>query len=283
MGRLLIRLGLSLIFVIVGLFNYFGNVSENPITGERQRVQLSPQQEIVLGQEGQREVMAQFGGLHPNQALQDYLDQIGQTIVRQSEVAQSPYPFEFHLLDDPETINAFALPGGQVFITSGLLNNLTTEAQLAGVLGHEVGHVVARHGSEQLARQQLGAMIVNAIGVAASDTAQDGRQAAILAQAASQLVNRRYGREDELESDRLGLQFMVEAGYTPEGLIELLQILNNAEQAGRPPEFLSTHPNPENRVARLEELIAEQFPNGIPPELEEGETEFAQTIQTQLR
>lgn len=282
MGRLVIRLLLAFIFVLVGLFNYFTSVSENPITGEKQRVQLTPQEEIILGQQGRNEVSAEFGGLYPNPALQNYIDQIGQQVVEESLATQSPYPFEFHLLNDPETINAFALPGGQIFITTALLNRLENEAQLAGVLGHEVGHVVARHGAEHLARQNLGSLLVGAIGIAASDTPASGRQAAILAQAVNQVVNLRYGREDELESDQLGFQFMIDAGYSPEGIVELMQILGSAQEGGSPPEFLSTHPYPENRIVRLQELIAETFPNGIPPQLEEGETEFAQATQSRL-
>ncbi|MEM6840017.1 MAG: M48 family metallopeptidase [Cyanobacteria bacterium P01_C01_bin.120] len=271
MGSLLVRLGLSLVFVIVGLFSYFGSASENPITGETQRVQLSPQEEIVLGQQGKQEIIQRFGGLYPEEALQSYIDQVGQRVVEESVAGTSPYPFEFHVLGDAQTINAFALPGGQIFITTAMLAALENEAQLAGILGHEAAHVVARHGSEQLARQNFGALLVQAIGVAASGGEDGGRQAAIMAQSINQLIGLNYSREDELESDRLGLDFMVDAGYNPNGIVELMAILNSVEQDGRPPEFLSTHPNPENRIQQLEALIAQKFPGGIPPELTEGE------------
>ena len=281
MAKLLIRLVLGLLFAVFGLFNYFTTVSENPVTGETQRVQLSPEQEVVLGKQARQEMAANYGGLYPDEALQAYIDQVGQQVVEESEAAVTPYPFEFHLLRDPQTINAFALPGGQVFITAALLSRLTSEAQLAGVLGHEVGHVVARHGAEHLARQQLGGMLVNAVGIAASDTPEGGRQAAIVARAINQLVNLKYGRDDELESDRLGMQFMVEAEYSPQGLVELMEILASARSGEQPPEFLSTHPYPDNRVAQLQELIAQSFPNGIPTQLEEG-GRFAQVVQPRL-
>jgi predicted Zn-dependent protease len=103
----------------------------------------------------------------------------------------------------------------------------------------------------------------------------------MIAQAVNQMINLQYGREDELESDRLGLEFMVEAGYDPRGIVELMAILNSAQQ-GAPPEFLSTHPNPENRIQRLEANIAEEFPGGVPPELEEGEQRFNQIVSPQL-
>lgn len=283
MVKLLVRLVIGVLFAVFGLFNYFTTVSDNPITGEKQRVGLTPQEEIVLGQQGGQEVVQQFGGLYSDPALQSYVDQVGQQVVRRSAAAQSPYPFQFHLLNDPNTVNAFALPGGQIFVTTGLLRQLTAESQLAGVLGHEIGHVIARHGSEHLARRQLGVALVNAIGVAASDDPTSGRQAAMIAQAVNQLVNLNYGRQDELESDRLGFEFMTAAEYNPEGLVELMEILDKATQGGKSPEFLSSHPNPGNRVERLEALIQETYPEGVPSDLEEGQQNFSQIVQPRLR
>ncbi|BAZ46019.1 hypothetical protein NIES4102_30470 [Chondrocystis sp. NIES-4102] len=279
MSRLLIRLAIGAIFGIFGLFNYFTNVSDNPITGERQRVQLSPQQEVIIGRQSAPQMAAKHGNLYPDQRLQSYIDQVGNRVIQNSLAKESAYPFEFHLLRDPQTVNAFALPGGQVFITAGLLRRLNSEAQLAGVLGHEAGHVIGRHGAEHLAKQQLGSALVNAVGIAASDSPEGSRQAAILAQAVNQMVNLKYGREDELESDRLGLQFMTEAGYSPIGIVELMKILNSARgSAGGQPEFMSTHPNPENRIGQLINIIEQEYPNGIPGELEEGKERFAQIL-----
>ena len=283
MSRLLVRLALGAIFAVFGMFNYFTNVSENPITGETQRVQLSPQQEIVIGRQSAPEMAAQHGDLYPDRALQDYVDAVGNKIVQSSAASDSPYPFEFHLLRDPQTVNAFALPGGQVFITVALMSRLNSEAQLAGVLGHEVGHVVGRHGAEHLAKQQLGSALVNAVGIAASDDPRSGRQAAILAQAVNQMVNLKYGREDELESDLLGFQFMTAAGYNPKGIVELMKILNSARGgAGGQPEFFSTHPNPANRIEKLIAIIEAEYPNGIPSNLEEGRERFSQIVLSRL-
>ncbi len=278
MQRLLLRLFIGILFALFGLVSYCTNVEKNPITGEMQRVSLSPRQEVVLGLKSRGQLADQYGGLYPDPRLQNYIDEVGLRVVKQSVVSQAPYPFDFHLLRDPKTINAFALPGGQVFITWALFNRLNSEAQLAGVFSHEVGHVIARHGSEHLARQQLGVALVNAVGITASDNPQNAQQAAVLAQAVNQLVNLRYGREDELESDRLGLEFMTQAGYNPKGLVELMQILGSARSGGSPPEFLSTHPNPGNRVERLQAMIAETYPNGIPPNLEEGQARFSQIV-----
>jgi len=281
-SRLLFRLIIGAAFGLFGLLSYFTSTTENPVTGETQRVKLTPEEEIALGRQARDELLAQGGGLHPDQVLQDYIDQVGAEVVQDSDAAQSPYPFEFHLMQDPETVNAFALPGGQIFITTALLDRLDAESQLAGVLGHEVAHVVARHGAEHLAKQQLGAFLVNAVVLGTSDNPQDSRQAAILAQAIQQLVNLQYGRQDELESDRLGIDFMTDAGYNPEGLVELMQVLKEAGGGAAPPEFFSTHPNPDNRIERIESIIEDQYPGGIPPQLDDGEADFQRVVGSRL-
>ena len=277
------RLIIGAVFAVFGMFNYFTSVSENPITGEQQRVQLTPQQEIIIGQQSAPKMAAQHGNLYPDRALQDYIDSVGNRVVESSIAKNSPYPFDFHLLRDTQTVNAFALPGGQVFITAALLSRLNSEAQLAGVLGHEVGHVIGRHGAEHLAKQQLGSALVNAVGIAASDERGNGRQAAVLAQAVNQMVNLKYGREDELESDRLGFQFMTEAGYNPKGIVELMKILDSARGgAGGQPEFMSTHPNPGNRIEQLNSIINQEYPQGIPARLDEGRDRFSRIVAPRL-
>jgi predicted Zn-dependent protease len=274
----LIRLILGLVFAVGGLFSYFGATNVNPVTGENQRVQLTPRQEVVLGLQSRQQMAARHGGLFPDESLQAYIDAVGERVVQRSQASKSPYPFEFHLLRDAQTVNAFALPGGQVFITAALLGRMTSEAQLAAVFGHEVGHVVGRHGAEHLAKQQLGTSLVNAVGVAASGGQDGGQGAAVLAQAANQMVNLRYGRQDESESDRLGLKFMLEAGYDPRGILELMQILAQGS-GGRKPEFLSSHPDPGNRLQTLKAAIQKTFPQGIPPNLEDGRDRFAQAVR----
>lgn len=278
----IVRMGIALLLVLFGLISYCSNTVKNPVTGETQQIALSPKQEIALGLQASGKMAAQHGGLYPDQGLQQYIDQVGERIAQRSSASKAPYPYEFHLLRDPQTINAFALPGGQVFITAGLLRRLSSEAQLAGVLGHEVGHVVGRHGAEHLAKQQLGQLLVTAVGVAASDDQGGGQRAAAIAQAVNQLVSLRYGRDDELESDRLGFRFMTEAGYNPEGIVELMQILGSARQGGKSPEFFSTHPSPDNRVKRLQELIATTYPKGVPSNLTAGKQQFAQAVKSQF-
>jgi beta-barrel assembly-enhancing protease len=280
--KFLIRLGIGLLFAIFGLLNYYGNVVENPVTGEMQRVQLSPQQEVALGLQSRQQVASEYGGLYPDTTLREYIDRVGEKLVANTEAAKSPYSYEFHLLRDDRTVNAFALPGGQIFITAAMLGRLSSEAQLAGVLGHEIGHVVGRHGAEHLAKQQLGTALVQAVGVAASDTIDGSRQAQVVAQAVNQMLNLKYGRDDELESDELGLVFMSQAGYNPQGIVELMKILASLRSGGASPEFFSTHPDPENRLEKLRSLITQLYPNGIPANLEQGKQRFAQIVTSRL-
>jgi predicted Zn-dependent protease len=123
------------VIALFGVITYFTNVDVNPVTGEKQRVQLSARQEVALGIQARDKMAAQHGGLYPDSRLQAYVDQVGERVVKQSQASEAPYPFQFHLLRDPKTINAFALPGGQVFITAALLNRLNSEAQTGRGIG----------------------------------------------------------------------------------------------------------------------------------------------------
>ncbi len=256
------RLIIALVIAAFSAISFLSTRSTNEVTGEAQYVDLSPEEEIILGLQAVPEMIQQFGGAYDDERAA-YVEEIGQRIVRANELeTRTQYEYDFHLLADEETVNAFALPGGQLFITAALYNALETEGQLAGILGHEIGHVVARHSSEQLAKQKLTQGLINATGAA---TDLSGAQ---VAQAIGQMINLQYGRGDELESDRLGVLFMAGAGYDPRALIGVMEILAAASGGARGPEFFSTHPNPENRIAEIERAIAEAFPNGVPEGLE---------------
>ena len=265
-GRLLV----GLIIAAMALLSYFGSSVFNPITEEKQHVAgITPEQEVALGLQAAPEMAQQFGGEDPDPQLQARVDKVGERLVTRSAAGQTPYRYDFHVLNDPETINAFALPGGQVFITEGLLKRLETDGQLAGVLGHEIGHVAARHGAEHIAQQQLTQGRTGAAVLATYDPSDpSSRNSAAVAAMIGQLVTMRFGRQDELESDRLGVRFSSEAAYDPRSMIKLMQILEESSQGNRPPEFFSTHPNPENRIQRIQEAIQERFPNGLPSGLE---------------
>jgi predicted Zn-dependent protease len=261
-GKLLI----ALIIVIISVVSYCSSSAYNPVTEEDQYVGLTVDQEIALGLQSAPEMAAQFGGVDPSQEGQALVDRIGEKIVASTAASDTPYKFEFTLLADPETINAFALPGGPVFITEALLERLETEGQLASVIGHEIGHVVARHSAEHLAKAQLTQGIAGAAVIAAYDPEHpnSSQQAAAVTAMIGQVINMKYGREDELESDRLGVRFMAESGYDPRSMIRVMEILAEADTGSRPPEFFSTHPNPENRIQRIQAAIEEEFPNGVP-------------------
>lgn len=267
------RLVIAAIILLIGLVSYFGTSVLNPVTGEKQHISLSTDQEIALGLGAAPRMAEQFGGLEPDPKLQEFVQRVGDRVVRQSVAAQTPYHFQFHLLRDPQTVNAFALPGGPIFITRGLLSRLQNEAQLAGVLGHETGHVVARHSAEHMAKSQLGQSIVGAIYVGTSDQYGRGQQAAMLAAVTNQMLQLKYGREDELEADTLGVRVISEAGYDPRALLVVMKILEEAGGGQRRSEFTSTHPNPGNRQQVIREAIDKQFPNGVPRNLTLG-TEF---------
>jgi len=252
LGRLLIAAAIA----ILSLVTYFGTRQDNPVTGEAQYIDITVDQEIALGLQAAPEMAAQFGGLDPDPAAQDLVDEIGDHIVSSSPAGQSPYEFEFHLLEDDQTINAFALPGGQIFITRGLLDALKTEGELAAVLGHEIGHVVARHSAEQIAKVKLTEGLTGAVVIASYDpdnpsSMRTGQVAALI----GQLVNMRFGREDELESDFFGVCFIKDAGYDPVELISVMKVLAQSRQGQEPPEFFSTHPNPDRRIQRIEQAI----------------------------
>jgi len=261
-GKLLI----ALVVVIFSVVTYCSSSSFNPVTGEDQYVGLSVDQEIALGLQSAPQMAAQFGGLHPNPEAQTVVDEVGERLVAGSEASDTPYQFEFNLLADDETINAFALPGGPIFITAGLMNRLETEGQLAGVLAHEIVHVVARHSAEQIAKSKLTEGLTGAAVIAAYDpeNPNSSQQAAIVSALIGQVVNMKYGRDDELEADRLGVRFMAEAGYDPHSMISVMEILAEAGGGARQPEFFSTHPNPDRRIERIQAAIAQEFPDGVP-------------------
>jgi predicted Zn-dependent protease len=220
----------------------------NPATGARELSFVGEGQEIAMGQQSDPGIVAQMG-LYPDSAVQRYVRDIG---LRMAAVSERPdLPWTFRVLDDP-TVNAFALPGGFVYITRGILTHLNSEAQLAGILGHEIGHVTARHSVSQMSRTQL-AQLGLAVGMVFSETVRD--YGGLAAQGIG-LLSLSYGRDDELESDHLGLRYMTRLGYEPRELAGVMDMLArhstlHAGEGGRVPEWMSTHPYPENRIERI--------------------------------
>jgi predicted Zn-dependent protease len=259
------RLIIAAIIAVISLVTYYSRTVHNPVTGENQHIDITPQQEIAIGLQAAPEMAQQFGGIDPSEKNQAIVEKIGDSIVQGSPAGTTPYRFEYHALADDNTINAFALPGGQIFITHALLKRLKTPGQLAGVLAHETGHVVARHGAEQMAKQRLTQGLTGAAVIASYDPNNpNSRGSAAVAMMIGQLINLKYSRSDELEADKLGVDFMAKAGYDPRAMIEVMEILKEASGGGHSPEFFQTHPNPENREAKIEEEIKRIYPNGVP-------------------
>lgn len=252
-GRLLMAAGL----IVISLITYFGSQSTNPVTKDVQHISMSPDQEIAMGLQAAPQMADQFGGIDPNQSDQQRVQQIGQAIVQDSPASTTPYQYAYHLLADTQTVNAFALPGGQIFITRALYDKLQTDGELAGVLAHETGHVVARHSAEQIAKAQLTQGLTGAAVIAACDpNSPTGCIAASqMAALVGQLIDMKFSRTDETEADSLGVCFMNDSGYDPQEMVKVMQTLDSLSQGQNPPEFLSTHPDPGNRILEIQKDI----------------------------
>lgn len=242
-----IRIFIALAVIAFAFLRKCSQEEVNPYTGRTQAISLSPEQEIAIGLQSAPGMAQQHGGLHPNNQYQAFVDEVGNKLVTHSIAKETPYKYEFHLLADPNTINAFALPGGQIFITYALFSQLENEDQLAGVLGHEIGHVLGKHSNERITNANFWQIIaMGASSIDLGSVAQQYGQGELL----------KNGRGDELESDELGVLFMMNAGYNPEELIGVMKILKAAAGPNRVPEFQSTHPDPENRIEKIQEAIA---------------------------
>ena len=247
-SKIKIRLLIGLAIVAFAFIKRCSSRETNPYTGRVQTINMSSDQEIAIGLESAPQMEQQYGGLYPDERYQALVDNVGNKLVRSSIASQTPYKYEFHLLSDQQTINAFALPGGQVFITYALFSKLENEDQLAGVLGHEIGHVLGRHSAERIAETDFWQTV--------STGASVGADAGGLVSGIGQQTLLTNGRDDELESDELGVKFMIDAGYNPEEMIGVMEILKAAAGPNRVPEFQSTHPDPDNRIEKIKETIA---------------------------
>src|SRR2546428_5465180 len=225
--------------------------ASNPATGSRQLMLVSESQEIALGRDYDQQVAASIG-IYPDSELQRWIQQFGARLAATSE--RPNLPWSFRVVDDP-VVNAFALPGGFIYVTRGILVHLNSEAELAGVVGHEIGHVTARHSASQMTKQQL-AQVGLVVGSIASS--EFGRYAGLASQALGVLFLQ-YSRDNERQADDLGLRYMRRVNYDPREMphvFEMLARVSQAQGGGRVPEWLATHPDPENRRGRIEQEIA---------------------------
>jgi len=219
----------------------------NPVSGKSELSLVSESQEISIGQQESQKVLQSMGE-YQNPAAQALVKQIGMRMAAESE--RPNLPWAFYLLDD-ETVNAFALPGGFIFITRGIMTYMNDEAELASVIGHEIGHVTAKHSVSQMSKAEL-AQVGLVAGMIASPTVRNmGAQL----QQGMQLLFLKFGRDDETEADMLGFRYMMKDGYDVRAAGDMFRTLGRISggAAQRLPEWQSTHPDPDNRVKRAEQ------------------------------
>lgn len=230
--------------------------TKNAATGRSQINALSRSEEIEIGEAAMPELIQQYGGEVPDPYLQQYIRDIGHEMAQHTEADFPSMPWEFTFLNSP-VINAFALPGGKVFITRGLVEEMDNEAQLAGVLGHEIGHVTAQHADDRISRQMVLAGIAIGASIAVgtqsdNDYIRYGLPALVTGAGVFALT---YDRNEELESDALGMRYMAKAGYDPIGQRQVMEILGKAAGGSSPPEFLSTHPLSSTRIKKIDKRL----------------------------
>lgn len=238
------------IVVLTALIVFFNQCSRNPVTGKKEVMLMSEAQEKALGAESNPQVMAEFGE-YPDSNLQRYINDIGQ---RMAKISHRPtLPFQFKVVDS-DVVNAFALPGGYIYFTRGIMAHFNNEAQLAGVLGHEIGHVTARHGASQYTKQMIGQVAFIGAMIASPKLAQFGEQ---LGQGL-QLLFLKFSRDDESQSDQLGVQYSSKIGFDAQemaGFFVTLNRLSGGEDGNqRVPTFLSTHPDPVDRNKKVQAM-----------------------------
>jgi predicted Zn-dependent protease len=223
----------------------------NPVTGRREFTLMSEAQEIAMGREADAQIKGEMG-VYNDPELQQYVSRIGLQLAKLSE--RPNLPWQFTVVDQP-AINAFALPGGFIYITRGILPFLHDEAELAGVLGHEIGHVTARHSVQQYTRSLGGTLLLGGLGVFVPAARPFGQ----ISEQALGLLFLRYGREDELQADDLGARYEIAGGWDPQGVPGMLSTLGRLDEAAGDrrgvPNWLSTHPDPLQRVAEIQPTV----------------------------
>lgn len=244
--RSLLLTGLVLVLSV-----FWDGCAVNPVSGKKQFMLMSESQELALGKQSDPSIVSQFG-VYQDDELQAFLNEKGQEMAAISH--RSDLPFEFKLLDSP-VVNAFAVPGGYVYFTRGIMAHFNNEAQFAGVLGHEIGHVTARHSARQYSRTVLAQVGLIAGMILSPEFAQFGNEAS----QGMQLLLLKYGRDAESESDKLGVEYSSQVGYDAHemaGFFATLDRLTGGPE-GRLPTFMSTHPDPADRNQKVGQMAGQ--------------------------
>ena len=266
-----------------------GATVQNPVTGEQERTVMDEAQEIALGRKEHQAVLQQMPP-YPDARLQAYVDALGQKLARQSH--RSHLQWTFTVLDSPD-INAFALPGGFVYVTRGIMATMESEADLAGVIGHEIGHVTARHGAQRATRQQtagIGVLAATVLGAVleSQGVSGAGRVASEVSQVAAAGYIASYGRDQELQADQLGAEYLARNRYDPANMVDVIRLLKSQEQfaadqaraRGQPAPsgggWLASHPSNEQRLQAISALAAQMRGQGA--YADDGRSRFLQAI-----
>jgi predicted Zn-dependent protease len=251
----------------------FGGCAVNPVTGSRELMLISEEQEIAMGKQSDPAIVAQYG-LYQDETLQKFIDEKGQMM---AQISHRPHlSYEFKIVDSP-VVNAFALPGGYIYFTRGIMAHFNNEAEFAGVLGHEIGHVTARHGAKQLSKQQVAQVLLVGGMLVSPEFAQFGNEA----QQGLGLLFLKFGRDNESESDKLGVEYSTEIGYDAQemaGFFETLDRLSQENGAGEIPSFLSTHPHPADRFSEVTRMAAEQQTKNAGKTFKVGRDSYLQMV-----
>jgi predicted Zn-dependent protease len=211
---------------LVAIAGYYGIRGYTPALERIRPVRITPQQEIAIGLQAAPAMAQRYGGLSADPQARQRVDRVCHDLVEKTEARRSPYDFDCHLLADERTVDAFALPGGQVFVTTGLIERFPSDGELAGVLGHEIGHVLARHGTERIAGARIAPGLTGAAVLAAYDPADPAsRRKAAVAALIGRLIDLRFNSREEAEADRLGARLAAEAGYDPRGAAQAMRLL----------------------------------------------------------
>jgi predicted Zn-dependent protease len=260
---------------------------QNPVSGEREYSVMSEADEVAEGKKAHEQVLAEYGA-YKDAKLQAYVNEVGQRLAKQSH--RSNLEWHFTVLDSPE-INAFALPGGYVYVTRGIMAYMDSEADLAGVIGHEIGHVTARHGAQRATRQQgagIGVMAATVLGVLleSQGVAGAGQMASQAAQGVAAGYIASYSRDQELQADKLGAEYLARVNYNPRNMVDVIQLLKNQEtfaaeqakaegkQAPQQHNWLASHPTNDQRLRDISE-IASQYQGNF---TDDGRERFLQSI-----
>ena len=247
-----------------------GGCTTNPATGKRQLLLIDREQEIALGEEAAPQFEQQFEGAVEDPTLQNYVTDVGMRVAAKSH---RPMPYEFRLVKSGVP-NAFALPGGKIFITAGLMSRMTNERQLAAVLGHETGHVAALHNVSGMQRQMGAQVLAEAAGAILGG--DKGSAAKTVTEVVGTMANLSYSRGDEYEADQLGIDYMAAAGYNPYGMVELLGVLKGLSdgEPGTFGEMMQTHPLTSKRIEQATAAVKDRHAGADPKAPDPNEARF---------